>query len=137
MALALSFVVPCLAIAMRMIRRARATPLLPHATLCVGFSCRVGTNLVYFVCPALELVMKQAFPPTASASKPGMVMGMVLASVPTLGKVLGEERGCRVQGRGEERKLSNVNVNSSISKCQTRDLRYAYAGCPIPTSRLG
>eukprot|EP00752_Nemacystus_decipiens_P009944 g8867.t1 len=29
-----------------------------------------------------------AFPPTASASKPGMVMGMVLASVPTLGKLL-------------------------------------------------
>ena len=33
---------------------------------------------------------RKAFPPTASASKPGMVMGMVLASVPTLGKVLGE-----------------------------------------------
>lgn len=36
-------------------------------------------------------LFEQVFPPTAPSSKPGMIMGMVLASVPTLGKVLGEK----------------------------------------------
>lgn len=39
----------------------------------------------------LAICFEQMFPPTAPTSKPGMIMGMVLASVPTLGKVLGEE----------------------------------------------